>query len=63
MIEDFPDEKHGTVPLHSVYPRLSETPGSIRWEAPKLGQHTDEILDLIGTSEEDRRKLKEAGIV
>ena len=28
--------------------KLSETPGSIRSLAPKLGQHTDEILADLG---------------
>ena len=63
VIEDFPDEKHGTVPLHSVYPRLSETPGAIRSPAPALGEHTGEILELLGRSAEDQRKLREGGII
>ena len=63
VIEDFPDEKHGSVPLHSVYPRLSETPGTIRSPAPVLGEHTEEVLQLLGRSTEDYRQLQEDGIV
>jgi CoA:oxalate CoA-transferase len=37
---------------------FSETPASWRREAPKLGQHTEEILKEIGYSEEDIRQLR-----
>jgi len=63
VIEDFPDAQHGTVPLHSVYPRLSETPGTIRSPAPVLGEHTEEVLQLLGRSADDYRQLQEDGIV
>ncbi len=35
--------------MQNVFPRLSETPGHIRWPGPALGAHTDEVLrDLLG---------------
>ncbi|HSG88154.1 MAG TPA: CaiB/BaiF CoA-transferase family protein [Pseudomonadales bacterium] len=35
--------------MQNVFPRLSETPGSIRWPGPALGAHTDEVLaDVLG---------------
>lgn len=57
------DEDYGKVPMHNVFPRLSETPGAIRQPAPALGQHTDEMLDLIGVTAEDRARLSKDGIV
>ena len=63
VIEDYPDELHGTLPLHSVFPRLSATPGTIRTVAPELGQHTDEMLELLGRNAEERERLKETGAV
>lgn len=63
VVEDFPDDAHGTVPLHSVFPRLSETPGVIRWQAPTLGEHTEEILTLLGKAEDERDRLRQAGVV
>ena len=63
VVEDFPDADHGTIPLHTPFPRLSETPGTIRAPAPELGEHTDEVLALLGRSAADRERLRKAGIV
>lgn len=42
------DEDHGSLPMHNIVPRLSQTPGVWRRPAPRLGQHTEEILSEIG---------------
>ncbi len=42
---------------------FSETPASWRREAPKLGQHTGEILKEAGYTQEQIAKLRETGIV
>ncbi len=42
---------------------FSDTPASWRREAPKLGQHTDELLLEIGYSKEEVQKLREAGAI
>ncbi|MEO0823443.1 MAG: CoA transferase [Pseudomonadota bacterium] len=57
------DKDFGTIPMHQVFPRLSETPGAIREPAPEIGQHTGEILDLIGVPAEERAALAERGVV
>ena len=33
------DAELGSLPMHSVFPRLSRTPGRIRTPAPRLGEH------------------------
>ena len=38
------DEDLGSLPMHNVIPRLSATPGALRRPAPRLGEHTEEIL-------------------
>ncbi|MDI9334343.1 MAG: CoA transferase [Cytophagales bacterium] len=50
-----------TVP--GVVPKLSKTPGQHRYNAPALGQDTDEILEEIGLTTEQIQKLKAIGIV
>jgi crotonobetainyl-CoA:carnitine CoA-transferase CaiB-like acyl-CoA transferase len=38
------DDELGSLPMHNVIPRLSATPGALRRPAPRLGEHTAEIL-------------------
>jgi succinyl-CoA---D-citramalate CoA-transferase len=54
----------GPFPMQNVVPRLSDTPGEIRWTGPKLGQHNEEIYgEMLGMSEADLEALRERGIV
>jgi len=46
-----------------VIPKLSATPGAIRSPAPKLGEHTDEVLRAIGYSAERISQLREDRII
>ncbi|HPG15503.1 MAG TPA: CoA transferase, partial [Microthrixaceae bacterium] len=34
----------GDFPMQNVVPKLSDTPGEVRWVGPELGEHTDEVL-------------------
>ncbi|HET7293946.1 MAG TPA: CaiB/BaiF CoA-transferase family protein [Vicinamibacteria bacterium] len=43
--------------------RLAETPCATRREAPRLGQHTDEVLEAAGYSREEIGRLRDAGAV
>jgi formyl-CoA transferase len=42
-----------------IVPKLSATPGGIRSKAPRLGEHTDEVLREIGYTAADIAKLRE----
>jgi len=53
----------GEFPMQNVAPRLSDTPGSVRWAGPELGEHTDEVLRGIGVDGSRLGELREAGIV
>jgi formyl-CoA transferase len=54
----------GDFPMQNVVPKLSDTPGRVRWVGPELGEHTDEVLaSALGKSPEEIDKLREAGIV
>ena len=50
-----------TVP--GVIPVLSATPGAIRTQAPKLGEHTDEVLKEIGYSAAEITGLRESATI
>src|SRR5262249_29165451 len=44
--------------------KLSQTPGRIRWLAPKPGEHNEEVfVDLLGHSREDLARWREAGVI
>jgi crotonobetainyl-CoA:carnitine CoA-transferase CaiB-like acyl-CoA transferase len=59
IVVDLPDSEMGSVPMHAVVPRLSGTPGAIRTPAPELGEHTQEILGALGTTNDDFARLRE----
>ncbi|MDP9083750.1 MAG: CoA transferase [Pseudomonadota bacterium] len=43
-IVEVPAGDLGTLTMQGISPRLSETPGSVRWTGPSLGEHNEEIL-------------------
>jgi len=49
----------GMLPMHNVSPRLSRTPGRVRWLAPELGQHNAELLGTAepGAEYDERERL------
>jgi crotonobetainyl-CoA:carnitine CoA-transferase CaiB-like acyl-CoA transferase len=58
-----PDEEVGSVLMHNVIPRLSDTPGRLRIPAPNLGQHTRSVLESIGYSAERLAALTASGTI
>ena len=55
----------GRVPMPSVFPKLSETPGAVRRAAPDaVGQHTEEVLEeVLGLDATECAGLRRAGII
>ena len=63
MVVNLDDPDLGTVRYIGVPVKLSETPGSVRRRAPALGEHSREVLEKVGYSEEEIATLIEAGVV
>jgi len=58
------DPEIGPFPMQNIVPRLTQTPGKIRWTGPALGQHNDEVYgELLKLSEEEQAGLRERGVV
>jgi crotonobetainyl-CoA:carnitine CoA-transferase CaiB-like acyl-CoA transferase len=63
ILVDLPDDEIGRLPMHNVIPRLSGTPGRLRRPAPKLGEHTAEILQSLGLNDAEIAGLAREGII
>jgi crotonobetainyl-CoA:carnitine CoA-transferase CaiB-like acyl-CoA transferase len=63
VIVEAPDDEAGSVLMHNVIPRLSDTPGKLRRPAPTLGQHTREVLGAIGYSVDRVAALESDGVI
>jgi formyl-CoA transferase len=63
-IVELPHPELGDFPMHNVAPRLSATPGRLRWVGPDLGQHTDDVLrDVLSLDDERIASLRAAGAI
>ena len=54
----------GALAVPDVVPRLSATPGEIRWLGEGIGAQNDEIFrDLLGLSDGDIRQMRDDGVI
>jgi formyl-CoA transferase len=54
----------GELPMHNVFPKLSETPGRVRHVGPALGEHNADVYGgLLGIDEQDMAALARRGVI
>lgn len=59
---DHPD--FGKIKMPGIVPKLSETPGEIKWIGPKLGAHNQDIYhNMLGLTDAELDALKQKGII
>jgi crotonobetainyl-CoA:carnitine CoA-transferase CaiB-like acyl-CoA transferase len=51
------------ITLPGIVPKLSETPGEMRWTGPALGEHTVEILAALGYTNEVIEGLSKGEVI
>jgi crotonobetainyl-CoA:carnitine CoA-transferase CaiB-like acyl-CoA transferase len=57
-------EELGEVAVNNVIPKMSQTPGEIRWAGPSLGKHNQEIYcGELGLSEQEFDDLRKKQII
>ena len=63
-IVDVQHEKYDRLKMQNVFPRLSATPGKVKWAGPELGQHNEEVYpELLGFSRDELARLMQEGII
>ena len=63
-IVEVEDPRVGAVPMPSVVPRFSETPGAVRHTGPALGEHNNDVYgDLLGLAVDEREALRADGVI
>ena len=62
---EVPSDKWPGLMQQNIFPKLSATPGAIRWAGPtELGSHTEEVLtELLDLTPDQIAKLRASGIV
>ncbi len=63
IVAEYPDDEMGAIPMHSVVPTMSGTPGAVRLRAPNLGEHNHEILGGLGLSAAAIQALADGGVI
>jgi crotonobetainyl-CoA:carnitine CoA-transferase CaiB-like acyl-CoA transferase len=51
------------VKMPGIVPKLSDTPGEVRWQGPALGEHTSAVLAELGIAAADIQRMKNEGVV
>ncbi|MEI5999761.1 CoA transferase [Paraburkholderia bengalensis] len=52
-----------SVKMPGIVPKLSDTPGEVRWQGPALGEHTSSVLAGLGYEQSDIERLRREGAV
>ncbi|MGF6958582.1 CaiB/BaiF CoA transferase family protein [Paraburkholderia youngii] len=52
-----------SVKMPGIVPKLSDTPGEVRWQGPTLGEHTGSVLGELGFASEEIERLRREGAV
>jgi len=63
MIQDVVAGDGEALKVPGIVPKLSLTPGALRTPAPKLGEHTEQVLASIGCSRDEISRLREQKII
>jgi crotonobetainyl-CoA:carnitine CoA-transferase CaiB-like acyl-CoA transferase len=64
MVREAEDPVLGKVLQAGIVPTIPESPGTIRWTGPEIGQHTEEVLTgLLGLSAREITDLRAAGAI
>jgi crotonobetainyl-CoA:carnitine CoA-transferase CaiB-like acyl-CoA transferase len=61
IVVEVEDADLGSLPMHDIVPRLSQSPGVWRRPAPALGEHSDAVLAEAGFDAEAIARMRQEG--
>jgi formyl-CoA transferase len=63
-IVNVPHEEFGQFPMQNIFPKFSETPGTIKWAGADHGAHNDDVYrSLLGFDDERMGDYRARGII
>jgi formyl-CoA transferase len=63
-IVELPHPVFGSVKMQNAFPKLSATPGGVRWPGPALGEHTEAVLaEVAGLSADEIAQLRREAVI
>jgi formyl-CoA transferase len=63
-IVEVADKNLGKLKMQSTFPKLSSTPGKVRWTGPELGEHNEEVYgSILGMDSKTMKDYQERGII
>jgi len=63
-IVEVADKNLGKLKMQSTFPKLSATPGKVRWTGPELGEHNEEVYGaILGMDAKTMKDYQERGII
>ena len=63
MIVEVDTAEFGRMLMQGIVPKLTRTPGAIRWAGAGLGEHNDEVLAAAGYSADEIARLKADDVI
>ncbi|MCW1432273.1 CaiB/BaiF CoA transferase family protein [Novosphingobium sp. JCM 18896] len=64
MVREVPDKHFGTVLQAGMVPHVPESPGTVRWTGPDIGEHNHEVLiELLGLDPPAIEALEREGVI
>ncbi|QCI65110.1 CaiB/BaiF CoA transferase family protein [Phreatobacter stygius] len=63
MVVEVETADFGPMTMQGIVPKLTRTPGKIRWPGARLGEHTDAVLGATGYSADEIAAMRENGVL
>lgn len=63
MVVEVETADFGRMLMQGIVPKLTRTPGAIRWPGARLGEHTEAVLSAAGFSAEEIAQMRKGAVL